>query len=96
MVTRPVRERSLEKIDQLMEETLENTGLDAVSLISLSTCDFSRPRKLVEQASNRAHSDHVSLSLPSLRLAWLPASAWLAATSATFGCWISSASISAG
>lgn len=68
MVTRPVRERSLSNVDKLMEDTLANTGYESVSLMSLSTCDFSRPRTLVEQAANRAHADHVSVSLPSLRL----------------------------
>ncbi len=68
MVTRPVRERSLEKIDELMERTLAATGYEEVSLVSLSTCDFSRPRMLVEQAAERAAQDNVSVSLPSLRL----------------------------
>ncbi|MBM3290738.1 MAG: TIGR03960 family B12-binding radical SAM protein, partial [Candidatus Hydrogenedentes bacterium] len=68
MVTRPVRERSLEKIDELMERTLAATGYEEVSLVSLSTCDFSRPRMLVEQAARRAAMDNVSVSLPSLRL----------------------------
>ena len=68
MVTRPVRERSLKNIDALMQRTLDNTGLDAVTLVSLSTCDFSRPRTLVKQAAQRAHGQHVSVSLPSLRL----------------------------
>ncbi|GMW01823.1 MAG: hypothetical protein AMXMBFR84_29600 [Candidatus Hydrogenedentota bacterium] len=68
MVTRPVRERSLENIDKLMEDSLANTGYEEVSLVSLSTCDFSRPRKLVQQAVDRASKDRVSVSLPSLRL----------------------------
>lgn len=68
MVTRPVRERTLSNIDELMEKTLANTGYEAVSLVSLSTCDFSRPRTLVKNAVKRAHKDHVSISLPSLRL----------------------------
>lgn len=68
MVTRPVRERSIENIDKLMERTLDNTGFDAVSLISLSTCDFSMPRTLVKMAADRGHKDNVSISLPSLRL----------------------------
>ncbi|HRK35700.1 MAG TPA: TIGR03960 family B12-binding radical SAM protein, partial [Candidatus Hydrogenedentes bacterium] len=68
MVTRPVRERSLEKVDELMERTLAATGYEEVSLVSLSTCDFSRPRMLVEQAARRAAKDNVSVSLPSLRL----------------------------
>jgi radical SAM family uncharacterized protein/radical SAM-linked protein len=68
MVTRPVRERSLEKVDELMERTLAATGYEEVSLVSLSTCDFSRPRMLVEQAAKRAALNNVSVSLPSLRL----------------------------
>lgn len=68
MVTRPVRERSLENIDKLMQEALDNTGYEEVSLVSLSTCDYSRPRALIQQAAKRAEIDRVSVSLPSLRL----------------------------
>jgi len=68
MVTRPVRERSLKNVDKLMEDTIANTGYEEVSLLSLSTCDMSRPRKLVKQAADRANEDGVSVSLPSLRL----------------------------
>lgn len=68
MTTRPVRERSLVAIDKLMERTLAATGYEEVSLVSLSTCDYSRVRTLVEQAATRAEADHVSVSLPSLRL----------------------------
>ena len=68
MVTRPVRERSLTKIDELMTRALDETGYEEVSLVSLSTCDFSRPRTLVQQAANRAAENDVAVSLPSLRL----------------------------
>ena len=68
MVTRPVRERSLKNIDRLMEEALDKTGYEEVSLVSLSTCDYSRPRALIEQAAERGAKDRVSISLPSLRL----------------------------
>ena len=68
MVTRPVRERTLKNIDKLMEESLAKTGYEEVSLVSLSTCDFSRPLQLIDQASRRAARDRVSVSLPSLRL----------------------------
>ena len=68
MVTRPVRERSIDNVEQLMERTLENTGLDHVTLVSLSTCDFSRPRTLVKRAAEFAHPRDIGLSLPSLRL----------------------------
>ncbi len=68
MVTRPVRERTLTEIDRLMEEALAKTGYEEISLVSLSTCDYSRPRMLVEQVAARAAKDRVSVSLPSLRL----------------------------
>ncbi len=68
MVTRPVRERSLETIDKLMEEALAKTGYEEVALVSLSTCDFSRPKQLAAQAAARAGRDRISVSLPSLRL----------------------------
>lgn len=68
MTTRPVRERSLENLDSLMQRTLDATGYEEVSLVSLSTCDYSQVRKLVEQSVQRAQAEHVSVSLPSLRL----------------------------
>jgi len=68
MVTRPVRERSLKNVDKLMEDTIRNTGYEEVSLLSLSTCDMSRPRMLVQQAAQRGAEDGVGVSLPSLRL----------------------------
>lgn len=68
MTTRPVRERTLENVDQLMARTLERTGYEEVSLVSLSTCDYSQVRGLVKQAVDRAAPERVSISLPSLRL----------------------------
>ncbi len=68
IINRPVRERTLETIDALMREVIAETGLDTVSLISLSTCDYSRIRSLVQQAAHRAHAEGISVSLPSLRL----------------------------
>ncbi len=68
MTTRPVRERSLENLDQLLDRTLKSTGYEEVSLVSLSTCDYSRVRALVEQTVQRARPENVAVSLPSLRL----------------------------
>ena len=68
MVTRPVRERSLEKVDELLQRTLDSTGYEEVSLVSLSTCDYSRVRQLVENTVEAVKDRHVSVSLPSLRL----------------------------
>ncbi len=68
MVTRPVRERSLEKVDELLRRTLDATGYEEVGLVSLSTCDYSRVRQLVENTVEAVRDEHVSVSLPSLRL----------------------------
>lgn len=68
MVTRPVRERTLENIDDLLQRTLDTTGYEEVSLVSLSTCDYSRVRQLVENTVETARPRNISVSLPSLRL----------------------------
>ncbi len=68
MVTRPVRERSLDKVDELLQRTLANTGYEEVSLVSLSTCDYSRVRQLVENTVETLRDQNVAISLPSLRL----------------------------
>ncbi len=68
MVTRPVRERKLEALDDLLNRTLDATGYEEVSLVSLSTCDYSRVRQLVENTVETARPRRVSVSLPSLRL----------------------------
>lgn len=68
MTTRPVRERSIDQVEDLMRRTLEKTGYEEVSLVSLSTCDHSHVRGLVERASEVAREERVTVSLPSLRL----------------------------
>lgn len=68
MTTRPVRERTIDNIEKLMERTLERTGYEEVSLVSLSTCDYSKVRTMVDRVADRAQKDRVSVSLPSLRL----------------------------
>ena len=68
MVTRPVRERTITNVGDLMDRTLKNTGYEEVSLVSLSTCDHSRVRALVQDTVERARPKRVSVSLPSLRL----------------------------
>ncbi|NCG21585.1 MAG: TIGR03960 family B12-binding radical SAM protein [Rhodobacterales bacterium] len=68
MVTRPVRERTIESVTDLMERTLKTTGYEEVSLVSLSTCDHSQVKKLVDETVQIAREKRVSVSLPSLRL----------------------------
>ncbi|MBI2297823.1 MAG: TIGR03960 family B12-binding radical SAM protein [Armatimonadetes bacterium] len=68
MVTRPVRERSLDNLAVLQQETMRKTGYEEISLVSLSTCDYSRVKSLVRQSVDLARDEHVAVSLPSLRL----------------------------
>jgi len=68
MTTRPVRERTVERVDDLMRRTLARTGYEDVSLVSLSTCDHSQVQRLVDRAVRTAREERVSVSLPSLRL----------------------------
>ena len=66
--TRPVRERSPDKVVELMEAGLVSTGHEEVSLLSLSTCDHSRALELVSRVSEAARPWRASVSLPSIRL----------------------------
>ncbi|HEY3267946.1 MAG TPA: TIGR03960 family B12-binding radical SAM protein [Armatimonadota bacterium] len=67
MTTRPVRERSLDELDRLLNETFDRTGYEEVALSSLSTCDYSQVRGLVAQSVTTARARGASVGLPSLR-----------------------------
>lgn len=68
MIYRPVRERSPEKLLELAEKLVENTGYEEISLSSLSTGDYSRLEDLVTKLIAEFKDKRVGLSLPSLRL----------------------------
>jgi radical SAM family uncharacterized protein/radical SAM-linked protein len=68
MLYRPVRERSLETLATLTSETIAKTGYEEITLASLSTCDYSQVRGLVDQAVGLGLPHQVAISLPSLRL----------------------------
>lgn len=64
---RPVRERSLQKLDKLVSHGLENTGYEEISFLSLSPGDFSGLEHLFQQSFEQCKSKQVAISLPSLR-----------------------------
>ncbi len=68
MIYRPVRERSKERILELAKAQIENTGHDELSLLSLSTSDYSCFEELATELIDYTKSENVSLSLPSLRI----------------------------
>jgi radical SAM family uncharacterized protein/radical SAM-linked protein len=68
MANRPVRERTVNTVGNLLTAALNSSGLDSATLVSLSTCDHSHAAELVHHAAALAHPRGVSVSLPSLRL----------------------------
>lgn len=68
MIYRPVRERKKDTILKIAREQLRNTGHEELSLLSLSTSDYSDFEALAMQLMRECKSQNVSLSLPSLRL----------------------------
>ena len=67
-IYRPVRERSPERILELIDQTLSNTGYDEVSLLSLSTGDYGCLSPLLKELMARYAESKVAVSLPSLRV----------------------------
>lgn len=67
-ITRPVRERSPRKIAEIAGELIPATGYDDISLVSLSTADYSGVECTVRQLTEKHGPDGVGVSLPSLRV----------------------------
>ena len=68
MVTRPVRERSVEEIVAAVDEIVRHTGFEEVGLLSLSSSDYRDVQRLVQEIGQRYGSQGLSISLPSLRI----------------------------
>lgn len=68
MIYRPVRERSAWKIKEIAEKQIEATGHEEMSLLSLSTSDYSEIEPLITDLMKMSKEKNVALSLPSLRL----------------------------
>jgi len=68
MITRPVRERSVDEIVDAIDEALRQTGYEEVALLSLSSSDFDEVLPLVRAVRQRFAGRHLNLSLPSLRI----------------------------
>ena len=68
MITRPVRERSIDTIGAMVANGLKATGLEEVGLLSLSSADHSEIAAVTKQLADRYEGTNVSLSLPSTRV----------------------------
>ncbi|MCL2760700.1 MAG: TIGR03960 family B12-binding radical SAM protein [Desulfuromonadales bacterium] len=67
-IYRPVRERSIECIMANIEKTLQATGYDEVSLLSLATGDYGCLTPLLKRLMERYAESRIAVSFPSLRV----------------------------
>jgi radical SAM family uncharacterized protein len=68
MITRPVRERSITTIGDMVERGLNASGLDEVGLLSLSSADHSEINEIATGLADRYEGTNIGLSLPSTRV----------------------------
>ena len=71
MIYRPVRERAMDAVLALAERSMDSTGYDDLSLLSLSTGDYECIEPLMQRLMDRCAAEHVAVSLPSLRVGTL-------------------------
>ncbi|HCY83534.1 MAG TPA: TIGR03960 family B12-binding radical SAM protein [Desulfobacteraceae bacterium] len=67
MIYRPVRERSLEDLMAITRESLKSTGYSDISLLSLSTGDYSELPALMKELLLLSQGQCNAISLPSIR-----------------------------
>ncbi|MBN2058742.1 MAG: TIGR03960 family B12-binding radical SAM protein [Candidatus Saganbacteria bacterium] len=65
--TRPVRERQMDKVIELADQILKNTGYEELSLVSLSTSDYSKISELARTLARKYEKKRINMSLPSMR-----------------------------
>jgi radical SAM family uncharacterized protein len=68
MITRPVRERSIDTIGSIVANGLAKTGFEEVGLLSLSSADHSEIGEVAKQLADRYEGSETGLSLPSTRV----------------------------
>ncbi len=68
MIYRPLRERSLDYLEEKASSMLASTGYGEISLSSLSSSDYSHLEELINYLIEHFGKDHVNISLPSLRI----------------------------
>src|SRR5690349_8475997 len=68
MITRPVRERSISTIGDMVENGIRASGFEEVGLLSLSSADHTEIGEVAKDLADRYDGSNVSLSLPSTRV----------------------------
>lgn len=67
-IYRPFREKSIDTIYSQTKNLCENTGYEEVSLVSLSTSDYSEIEELLDNLITYTEDAKTNLSLPSMRI----------------------------
>ena len=67
-IYRPLRERNPERLVEQITELMRRTGYEEVSLLSLSTGDYSGVNPLLRELMDRLVPERVAVSLPSTRV----------------------------
>jgi len=68
MITRPVRERSVQEVVDAADAAVKSTGFEELALMSLSSSDYTHVQELVDAISRRFEGRKLTISLPSLRI----------------------------
>ncbi|GAA4236337.1 radical SAM family uncharacterized protein [Streptosporangium album] len=68
MITRPVRERSITTIGDMVDAGVKASGFNEVGLLSLSSADHSEIGEVAKGLADRYEGTNTSLSLPSTRV----------------------------
>jgi radical SAM family uncharacterized protein len=68
MITRPVRERSITTIGEMVDAGLNASGFSEVGLLSLSSADHSEINEIATGLADRYEGTQTGLSLPSTRV----------------------------
>ncbi len=68
MITRPVRERSVTAVGEMVAQGVRASGFEEVGLLSLSSADHSEIAEITKGLADRYEGSNVSLSLPSTRV----------------------------
>ena len=70
-IYRPVRERDPHRLLEIIDQSMQRTGYDDISLLSLSTGDYTCISSLLQTLMRRYADEKVAISLPSLRVGTL-------------------------
>jgi radical SAM family uncharacterized protein/radical SAM-linked protein len=70
-IYRPVRERDPQRLLEIIDQSMQRTGYEDISLLSLSTGDYTGISPLLKALMSRYADAKVAISLPSLRVGTL-------------------------